>query len=717
MKRLIFILLAYSSIITAQTIQTYAAVETAVKPTIDGAIEELWNKGELKTNFIQLKPAINKNATMPIQVFFLYDEQNIYIAAKLFQPTERISAIKTKRDNTSTLDGDYFALYLDPLNNGNSAVFFISNPGNSVLDGTLDTTPEWNFAWDAAFESAVNIDKDAWYVEMAIPLSNISFQNSEKQDWRFFIERYYAQGQELSAIQLIDENAPYRITDFPRLTGLEGLKKNYSVLVAPYSFFSNKADFITNNSLSKWKFGGDFNYSLTPSSNLFVTINPDYAQIESDREIINVDDVPTAYPEKRPFFTSSSDLYPGLAVNTRNISDIKFGAKLRSISEITKYDLTAILEENNTFWMLGDGRITDNQTYYFDLIGGMKKTESGKDYNVTTNLRTWMFDKRLTAYTWFGTINSRRRDGNEWESVNSIRWITRNFNAGVWNHFKSQFYDPGVVGFGTLSNEVIYRGWIEYLSFNETGFWRKISPSIYAEYFDIYTNPGNGYLILRLWLNGTFHVSDYLGDWNMEFYYQLPTKNKFRFRNVSNISADNIFEDSYSKFALIDVQKTSIHLGIGSDLSKQFSGIIILNSMQVRGGDALQFMGQFNYRIASNFSLIYFGQFIDIKESPYQQKYSQTIHNVKFEYGIAERMTLRGVIQLNSMNLPLSEYDYSNPTVNLTFSWEYEPASFVHFVFNQLAVLEKNSGQLQAISKTYNQSIAIKFSKALGFCL
>jgi hypothetical protein len=51
---------------------------------------------------------------------------------------------------------------------------------------------------------------------------------------------------------------------------------------------------------------------LTTSLNLDLTVNPDYSQVEEDRQQTNLDRFELFYPERRQFFLENSDLFANL---------------------------------------------------------------------------------------------------------------------------------------------------------------------------------------------------------------------------------------------------------------------------------------------------------------------------------------------------------------------------------------------------------------------
>jgi hypothetical protein len=67
----------------------------------------------------------------------------------------------------------------------------------------------------------------------------------------------------------------------------------------------------------RYKIGGDANIDVTPTLKLNLTINTDFAQVESDRSRINLTRFSLYYPEKRQFFLEAKDLFE-MDVGRRN---------------------------------------------------------------------------------------------------------------------------------------------------------------------------------------------------------------------------------------------------------------------------------------------------------------------------------------------------------------------------------------------------------------
>ena len=61
--------------------------------------------------------------------------------------------------------------------------------------------------------------------------------------------------------------------------------------------------------------GMDGKIMLSTSMNLDLTVNPDFSQVEVDRQTTNIDRFELFYPEKRQFFLENSDLFANLGID------------------------------------------------------------------------------------------------------------------------------------------------------------------------------------------------------------------------------------------------------------------------------------------------------------------------------------------------------------------------------------------------------------------
>lgn len=661
------------------------AVRAVEAPLIDGVIEPLWETGRLFDQFVQIRPDIVREPPVRTETWLLYDSHHVYLAARMHQPRATVRGTQGRRDADVVLEGDTIAFLLDPLVNGNFAYVFAVNPVNGIADGRLVDGSDLDTSWDGVFTTATRIEDDGWTVEIRIPVTSLSFQNREEQDWGVLVERIFAEEQRVYLNRLASEDRPYQIARFHRVTGLRGVGDGSRMwTVVPYAFGSRAEPRAGGDGVTESKAGVDLRVRPVPSLTVLLTANPDYAQIESDREVINVSDVPESYPEKRPFFTESSDLYPGLAVNTRNIQDIRVGLKLRQVLPRLKYDATFVEDGEGASWLLGDLRFTDNETFHAELIGGLRDAEEGSDYNVTTNVRRWWLDRRLVLSSWFGTINGPEGGSNEWETVHTLRWQSRQLDLALRTHFKSGLYNPGIIGHNTLSNEVSVAGWAEYSLFRDQGRLRRLTPRIEVWSYDLYEGGGGAYLTADASLRSVFRVGEAIGDTELTLRYGAPLEQKFRYRTVDGYDPGLVHRDAFGEFVLERQRRARREITLRSDFSKPFGVALGWEESAVRGSPSRELSLEAYWKIGSKALVSGTWDSIRLSGSQFQDPYREDVQRLKVEYNPTDRFNLRGVFDLNRSRQPVSDItEIRTPTANLTVSWEYRPGSFVYFVLNE----------------------------------
>ena len=692
-----------------------AAVRTDVKPVIDGALEEIWQNASKFTSFKQIEPEIFADPTVKTEGYFLYDNENIYIAMKMYQDKKTISSSNGRKDAGIIWNGDYIIFSVDPLDNYTQAFFFSVNAANATGDGLIDENGSTLTEWDGIFYSAVKISENYWSVEIQVPLSTISFQDKDTQNWNLSFYRKYSQNQETDVSNLVDINGPLRLTNYNKLIGLTGLKKENKFKVTPYVYSHYKTDYLSNSNVLKGKAGGEVRYSPNSSMTILATFNPDYAQIETDKEVINTSDLPTEYPEKRPFFIESSDFYPGASVNTRNIVDIKAGIKVRKLGDLLKYDVTGVVDGDNHQWLLGNFKLSESKSYIAEVIGGIKNQKSRYDYNVTTHLQKWFLDRRISLSNWIGTINSPERGRNEWEMFTGAGWNTREFGISFSNHIKSQFYNPNIVGWNYLSNLNKYSTSIRYSIINETGFLRTIDLKSNPVLYELVTPASNSYWTISIGFQSVLHMNDNLGNWSFNFFYYPSTLQKFRHRKVSGYQQNMIYEDQISKFVLIDDRWNGLSFEISSDISKSLGFSFSYSNSHVRKSKADRFSSEIYWKITPSSVVKYSLDYIKVYGSQYQSKFDQLIHRMQVEYNISDKFNIRAIIQPNIYKLPdNNNYKSKIMAYNITFSWEYMPGSFMYLVYNNY----KNTEEKDFINSSVldnNQSFILKINKSFSF--
>ena len=145
-----------------------------------------------------------------------------------------------------------------------------------------------------------------------------------------------------------------------KLKGIKNVKSGNNLEILPYVLGSqsgnisdaNNADSEFKNEKIKGQFGFNVKYGITSNLTTDFTYNPDFSQVESDANQINVNTTfALFYPEKRPFFLEGSSIFdsPMNVVYTRSINKPVFAAK--TSGRIGTFDLGYILayDDNTPF--------------------------------------------------------------------------------------------------------------------------------------------------------------------------------------------------------------------------------------------------------------------------------------------------------------------------------------------------------------------------------
>jgi len=286
--------------------RTYFATRTAIKPRIDGKInDECWSQGVWSGDFTQQQPHQAKAPSQRTEIKILYDNDNLYIATKCYDnEPEKIRPILGRRD---ALAGDISGVAIDSYHDKQTAYEFNVTAAGQKVDLLHLGSYGWDFNWNAVWEGKAFVGDSLWSSEMRIPFSQIRFTEQENQVWGMHIWRWIDRLQEESQWKLIPVDAPAMVYLFGELRGIEGIshKKNFEIM--PYA----SAKFVPNSSPDKslkWGVGLDGKIGITSNFTVDYTINPDFGQVEADPSVLNLTAFETFYEEKRPFFLEGNSI-------------------------------------------------------------------------------------------------------------------------------------------------------------------------------------------------------------------------------------------------------------------------------------------------------------------------------------------------------------------------------------------------------------------------
>jgi hypothetical protein len=295
---------------------------------VDGQLDDpAWSLANAASGFRQHEPKEGDPATEETEVRVLYDDTTLYVGVRaLDREPHRVIARILQRDRIlmSGLDNvarwtgdDGIAVLLDPFHDHRSAFLFAMNPNGAEYEALItDESPSLNADWRAVWRVATRRTPDGWSAELAIPFRSLRYPPGDgAQAWGFNVERFVRRKSEQSlwAGWTRAEGGLHRVSRAGHLAGLSGLPRSrLNLEVKPYGLVGasrERQDDGTAPRETTASAGGDLKWEVRSGLVLDATVNPDFAQVESDDEIVNLTRFGLFLPEKREFFLENAGVF------------------------------------------------------------------------------------------------------------------------------------------------------------------------------------------------------------------------------------------------------------------------------------------------------------------------------------------------------------------------------------------------------------------------
>ncbi|MDB5035192.1 MAG: hypothetical protein JWQ98_2433 [Chlorobi bacterium] len=298
---------------------------TAVRITgrgiaLDGRLDdEAWRRATFVSDFLQKEPNEGSEPTERTEVAFYYDDDALYVGARMFShDPDQIRATVTRRDNSGT--SERIIVALDTYHDRRTAYSFSVTAAGVRTDYYHPDNEEFDreYSFDPVWEAATNIDSAGWTAEMRIPFSQLRFNALPEQIWGINMDRWIPTKNEDIYWIPVPKDGTGWASRFGELNGIAGIKPSRRIEVLPYvaggarlSGERDPDDPFNNGHEINGRAGLDFKMGLGPNLTLDGTINPDFGQVEADPADVNLTAFETFFSERRPFFVEGSDLLEG----------------------------------------------------------------------------------------------------------------------------------------------------------------------------------------------------------------------------------------------------------------------------------------------------------------------------------------------------------------------------------------------------------------------
>jgi hypothetical protein len=291
-----------------------AAREGAV--AIDGRLDEAaWAAAPVAGDFMQQDPADGVPATQRTEIRLLYDDDALYIGARMYDDLGAAGVRTRLGRRDESLEGDYLLFVFDTFHDHTGRTMFQINPSGVKFDAGQASS----FAdpsWDPVWQSATHTDSLGWSAELRIPFSQLRFPSTDVQTWGMQVWRYVERLAESSMWAYWNKNESGGAALFGHVEEMRVPVRNLGVELLPY--LVARAERVTplqednpfdNGERNSWRVGGDVKAIIGSAVTLDATINPDFGQVEVDPAVVNLSAFETFFAEKRPFFIEGSGLF------------------------------------------------------------------------------------------------------------------------------------------------------------------------------------------------------------------------------------------------------------------------------------------------------------------------------------------------------------------------------------------------------------------------
>ena len=417
--------------------------------------EEFWQYAEPATGFIQKDPIQGAEPSQKTDVYFLYDDNNLYIGARMHRDDpETIQAYVARRDNMG--NSERIIISLDTFCDKKTSYSFAITATGVRADyyHSADHEGVRDYTYDPVWTGKTHIDSAGWTAEIEIPFSQLRFNDSDNIEFGLNCNQWTPGNREDTYWVMIPRSESGWASRFGKLTGITDVSSNRGLEIMPYvtGKANHNNDIEAGNPFAKefdtdFTAGLDLKYGISSNMTLDATINPDFGQVEADPAEVNLTAFETFFPEKRPFFLEKRTLFDGYG--SSYFYSRRIGDSPRNFPHNADY-----IEVPDFTRILGAAKLTGRTRNGLSLGGLTSVTQSSfaNVYFAENDSTSEILIEPLTSY------NVLRMEQEFGEAANSVGFIVTGVERDLDNneflsqHFNQRAYTGGGDYYFTFDN-------------------------------------------------------------------------------------------------------------------------------------------------------------------------------------------------------------------------------------------------------------------------
>lgn len=465
---------------SAQTVHQSKRVQKA--PVIDGVIApDEWDGLSNASDFID--PVTGKPVDEQTEVWFGYDAEYIYVAARMHDSKPSEIVAKQTQPGTSMEGEDTFAVKLDPFHSlqWDGVSTFVVNALGTQRDefsGGRSSKREWRGEWDAK----ASVDEFGWTAEMRIPWKILHLPAKGTRDIVLNMVRNHQRPHISSWLANIGSDFRWEKSAIWQGVEVPEIQSNRIRFQGYISPEWRKDKFNLNAGL-------DARYNVTSQYTLLGTIKPDFVNVEQQVAGIEFTRSERILEDNRPFFSEGNDYFWLTGSYTfarmfysRRIGEFDYGAKGFGRIDANN-DVSALVAQT------GNDR-TDAVFHYvhrFDPKNSMSLYGTSVDSPDTDN-KAYGGSVNLNKGHWGSQFQLAQVKDNG--SVKDTGAVAFEYNGPkLFSVIRHIWIDPGFnpgLGYVSYDDKKGFESYSEYNTDLRTGAFRYQGASLWLQKYDKY---------------------------------------------------------------------------------------------------------------------------------------------------------------------------------------------------------------------------------------
>jgi hypothetical protein len=292
---------------------TVRAVRLEAPLTLDGTLDEPhYQRVQPASGFIQIEPSPGALAQDQTEFWIMFDDENLYMAARAWDSDMEIVTTEMRRDNLWS-GNDIVGFSFDTFHDRRNALVFHSNSLGARHDGQSTNESQWNGSLNPVWAVATDRFDGGWTLEAVIPFKSLRYGPGRQQTWGLQVLR---PSRSINEISFLTELPPARGQSAlhlhslsATLVGIEAPPSSRTVELKPFLTSSATTDVPSDVDDLSADVGLDAKVGITDGLTADFTFNTDFAQVEADEEQVNLTRFSLFFPEKREFFLENAGTF------------------------------------------------------------------------------------------------------------------------------------------------------------------------------------------------------------------------------------------------------------------------------------------------------------------------------------------------------------------------------------------------------------------------